>query len=285
MQPMVFHPINSTTQGQVQGAENTYGQALGNLQGAQQNVQNYQQNMQGGTQMYGEQLKGAQSSLGFNPQELANAQRALATTQTTMANLPQAVQQQGGGYGTTAGAEANNMAQMGGNLQGLLAGQTNQVGALGNIYQSSLGQAQAATQAGQQGQQMQLGALQEVMKNAQNQYATAQADKQNLENLFQQQGQFNADEAQKYQQANAAMLSASAAMKAAQGSYANNMAQAQQTGLANQQTQQAMQYQMSPNTSGGYNYTQNGRPITIQQYYGAAGKSPTQDQIMMGQPR
>lgn len=196
MQP--FNPINTVNQGQVNAAQNTYNQNIGQSQQANQNLQGYQQNMQSGTSMYGQQLGNAEQSLGFNPAELSAAQKALATTQTTLANLPQAVQQQGNYYGATAGQEANNMAQAGGNLQGLLNGQVNQVGALGNIYQSTLAQAQAGTQAGQQGQQMQLGALQNIYSNSLDQQKTALSQLQNLQQLFQQQGQFNADQARQY---------------------------------------------------------------------------------------
>lgn len=240
MQPMVFHPISSTTQGQVSNAENTYGAAQQNLQGAQQNVQNYQKGMQGGSEMYGQNLSGAESSMGYNPQEMMNAQKALANTQTTMANLPQAVNQMGNYSGATAGQVANNASQMGGNLQGLMSGQANTVGALGNVLGQAQAQAQGQTQAGQNTQSMQLQSLQGIMSTAADQYKTAQADKQQLEQLFQQQGQFNADEAQKYQQANAAMLGAQAAMKQAMGSYAQSMAQAQLLGTQNTAAQNAM---------------------------------------------
>lgn len=261
---MVFHPLNTYNQGQVGQAQGAYNQDVAGAQQAQQGLQNYQQNMQGGTQMYGEQLGTARSQLGFDPQQLANAQKALATTQTTMANLPQAVQQQGGGYGTTAGAEANNMSQMGGNLQALLQGQTNQVGALANINQASLGQAQAGTQAGQQGQQMQLTALNQIYQNAANVRDQAQQNMQFLETAFQQQGQFNQDQARQYGLAQAQMAQANAQI-------AQLSAQTRGLNMANQVAQQQAAYQMAPNNNGGFNFTNAGRPITVQQYNAGMG--------------
>lgn len=235
MQP--FSPVNTVNQGQVNDAQNTYNQNIGQAQTANQNLQSYQQNMQSGTSMYGQQLSGAEQQLGFNPAELSAAQKALATTQTTLANLPQAVQQQGNYYGATAGQEANNMAQAGGNLQGLLNGQVNQVGALGNIYQSTLAQAQAGTQAGQQGQQMQLGALQNIYSNAADQQKTALTQLQNLQQLFQQQGQFNADQARQYALAQATIRQTAATINQLNASAAQLQSQAR---FQNAQTNYAL---------------------------------------------
>lgn len=207
-----FTPVNTISGQDVNNAQGAYNSDSSAATTANQNLQNYQQSMQGGTDMYNQQLGGAESSLGFNPADLSAAQNALATTQTTIANLPKAVAQQGNYYGTTAGSEANNMSQASGNLQGLLNGQTNQVAAQGNIYNSALTQANQATQAGQQGQQMQLTALQGIYSNAADQQKTALSQLQNLQNLYQQQGQFNASQQAVYEQANAALETANAAM-------------------------------------------------------------------------
>lgn len=161
-------PYNSNYDyaGAYQNAVGGYNQAAQATQQQQGNLQNYQANMPNLQNVYQGALTGAQQMYGFNPQDLAKAQKVLAQTQTTLANLPQAVQQQGNYYGTTAGQIANNMAQQGGVLQNVLAGQTNAVGQ----YQALLGatQAQAQQEQAAQGQyeQLRLGALQNLVANA-----------------------------------------------------------------------------------------------------------------------
>jgi hypothetical protein len=269
MQP--FRPVTTFNQGQVNQAQGAYNQDVGQAQQAYNAQQQYQQNMQGGTQMYGEQLGKALQSTGFNPQELAQRQQALAQTQKVLGNLPQAVRQQGGGYGVTAGQMANALSQQAGSLQGQLTNQVTDVGQLQDRYNMALGQAQASTQAGQQGQQLQLTALQNSYDQASNIRDQAQQNLQFLEDQFQKQGQFNADQSRQYYVAQATMLQAQAAMKAAEGSYAQAMSAAQQTNLQNAALQRNQAYQMSPNASGGFNYTNAGQPITVQQYNAALG--------------
>lgn len=153
-----------------------YQDAANQVTGAQSNLQNYQQNMTDPSQMYGQDLTNAQNMYGFDPKALGAANQNLARTQTVMANLPQAVQQQGAYYGTTAGSEANNYAQQEGNLQPVLAGQTNAV----NSYQNELAatQQQANQQAtlGLQGQQLHVQALQDAVANALGFQSTSQAE-------------------------------------------------------------------------------------------------------------
>ncbi len=152
--------------GAYQNAVNQYGQAAQQTQARQGELQNYQATMPDLQKVYQGALGGAQQMYGFNPQDLAKAQKVLAQTQTTLANLPQAVQQQGNYYGTTAGQVANNYAQQSGVLQNVLAGQTNAVGQ----YQSLLGATQAQAQQEQAAQaayeQNRLGALQNLVANA-----------------------------------------------------------------------------------------------------------------------
>lgn len=215
MQPISFTPTNQFNQGQVDQANQAYQNQIPGVQQAQQNLQNYQQGMQDPGQMYSQNLQKAQGQFGFDPAELKQAQQALAGTQTTMANLPQATQQQANGRMLTGAQEAGRYAQQAGNMQNVLAGQGNATNALQNVYQNTLSQANQQTGFGVQGQQMQLGALQNVFSDAANQRDSALQQLQNLQSLFQKQGQFNADELAQYQQANAAMQSSQAAMEQA----------------------------------------------------------------------
>lgn len=143
-----------------------YQNAAAQTSGAQANLANYQKTMQDPGQMYGQNLANAQQMYGFDPKALGVANQNLARTQTVMANLPQAVQQQGAYYGTTAGSEANNYAQQEGNLQPVLAGQTNAVGAYQNELAATQQQAQQQAQLSYQGQQLQMSGYQDQVANA-----------------------------------------------------------------------------------------------------------------------
>lgn len=219
-----MQPYSSTHdyQGGYNNAVNAYNQSTQGTQSAQNNLSNYQQNMTDPAKMYGDYLHGAQQMYGFNPQDLLQAQKSMANTNTTIANLPQAAQQQGNYYGTTAGSMANNYQQQAGNLQALLAGQGNAV----NAYQGVLGatQNQANQQAGLglQGQQLNVDALKAIMQNALGFQNSQQGQVSNAQN--EQSGYGNYLNAQKQAQASIMAAQANQQTAAAQAAYQQQQA-------------------------------------------------------------
>lgn len=153
-------------QGNINNAQAGYNQAAQQTQQRQQQLSDYRGQMTNAGQDYGHYLTGAQQMYGFNPQDLMQSQRNLANTQTTIANLPQAAQQQGNYYGTTAGATANNYAQQAGNLQALLSGQSNATNALQSILGATQNQANQQAGLGLQSQQLGEQNLEAVLANA-----------------------------------------------------------------------------------------------------------------------
>jgi hypothetical protein len=242
MQPQPY-ASNYDYQGAYNNSVNSYNQAAQNTMQQQNNLQGFQQNMQDPSKMYANDLGSAQQMYGFNPQDLLRAQQNLANTQTTVANLPQATQQQGNYYGTTAGAQANNYAQQAGNLQGVLAGQTNAV----NAYQGVLGatQQQAQQQAGLgfQGQQLQAQILQNLLSNA----LGYQGQQQSQEGVAQGEQSGYGSYLNASKQAQASMISAQA-----QAAQANATAQQiqQQITLAQQVADQQRNAQQKASASG-----------------------------------
>lgn len=186
--------LNSQSQ-QLQGQ---YNQSYDQSNQAYQNLLNYTKSMQNPADAYSNYLTQAQSMYGFNPNDLKTSLQNVANTNTTLANLPQATQQQGNYYGTTAGSIANNYANQAGNLNGLLQGQTNNA----NVEQQMLGatQTQANQQAGllQGFQQQQSGNYNNLSQNALSQMTSAGQTMSNIENLAQQQGGVTAQQVQDY---------------------------------------------------------------------------------------
>lgn len=223
---------------QAAGAQNQYNTAYGGAQGAQSNLQNYTNQIAGQNygNIYGQDLSSAQSMYGFNPADLMKANQNLATTQTTLANLPQAIQQQGNYYGTTAGAEAGNYANLAGNINTTLAGQGNAVNAYQNVLNATQQQANQQTTQQLAGQQQALSGYQSSASNATNIMQNAGTVMTQIENLQQQQGYLTAEQVNQYQSAyngylsaQAALSSAGAANVSAAGSAAANNAQAAYT--------------------------------------------------------
>jgi hypothetical protein len=221
MQP---YSSNYDYQGNYQNAVTGYNQAQQNTMNTQNSLSDYQKNMADPAKMYGNYLQNAQQSYGFNPQDLLQAQKSMANTNTTIANLPQATQQQGNYYGTTAGAMANNYSQQAGNLQALLAGQGNSVNALQSILGATQNQANQQAGLGLQGQQLNVQALTAILQNAlgyqnsqQNMVTNARGEQSDYG------GYLNAQ-----QQAKAALLSAQAQQQSAAASAAYNQQQAAQ---------------------------------------------------------
>lgn len=174
---------NYDYQGAYQNAQNQYQQAAGNTAAAQNNLSSYRQNMEDPSKMYGDFLGQAQKMYGFDPTQLLKANQNLSNTQTTLANLPQIAQQQGNYYGTTAGAMGNNYSQMAGNLNGLLAGQSNAVNAYRDVLGATQNQANQQATLGYQGEQLNLDALNKLLQGS----LTAQQSAQGQEGVAQSQ--------------------------------------------------------------------------------------------------
>lgn len=194
--------------GAYQGAQNQANQAYGNLQ-------NYNKSMANPQDLYNQALTGAQQMYGFNPQDLLKANQALANTNTTIANLPQAIQQQGNYYGTTAGSEANNYANQAGNLQNVLAGQSNTANAFQNVLAATQNQANQSAQLGLQGEQLKSQNYAQLYTNALGQMQTAGQVLNQLQTLQQQQGNLTAQQVAAYRNAYSSYVQASAAAQLA----------------------------------------------------------------------
>lgn len=242
--------------GNTQNAYNAYGQAAAATQQRQNDLSSYRSNMEDPAQMYGRYLTGAQQMYGFNPADLLKSQKVLSNTQTTLANLPQAAQQQGGYYGTTAGAMANNYAQQAGNLQALLSGQGNAVNAYKDVLAATQGQANQQAQLGFQGQQLNVQALNQILQNAlgfQQEQGNQVGRAQDLQSGY---GQYlNAQ-----QQAQAALIQARAQQQSSAAQAAYNQQQAAQ--IAYNMDLQRQYAQQQQQASG---------PLTVTRNYGMQG--------------
>lgn len=258
----------SQAQAQGQALQNQYNQQAGQQYGvfqnsqnqanqAYQNYQNYNNTLGNYGDKYGQYLTGAQQMYGFNPADLLQANKTLANTQTTLANLPQAVQQQGNYYGTTAGAQTNNYANQAGSLQAVLAGQTNAVNAYKDVLGATQNQANQQATLGLQGEQLKSQNYSNLYQNSVSQMQTAGQVLNQLQTLQQQQGYVTAQQVKAYQDAYSQYVSAQAA--ATQASAAMIQAQAQ----AAQINQQISAFDAYKNSPAYQNYLGNGTNITI----------------------
>lgn len=220
---------------QAAGAKDQYNSALGQANSTQGDLSNYTKQIAGLNygNIYGQDLTSAQQMYGFDPTQLMKANQNLATTQTTLANLPQAVQQQGNYYGTTAGSEAANYSGMAGNVNNVLAGQGNAVNAYQNVLAATQQQANQQTTQQLAGQQQALSGFQGAASNASQILATAGTTMNQIEQLQQQQGYLTAQQVAAYQNAYSTYVSAQGAAAAAYASANNSNAQA---GYTNQET-------------------------------------------------
>jgi hypothetical protein len=200
---------------QSQQRSGQYDTAFNNAQGAQGDLQGFTKNMVNGNDLYGQNLQNAQTQYGFDPRELLQANKNLATTQTTLANLPQAIQQQGNYYGTTAGQEAGNYGNLAGNINAVLAGQGNAVNAIQSTLNATQNQANQQTNAALTGQQQQLSGYQVAAQNANTIMQNASAAMNQIEQLAQQQGYMTAQQVAAYQNAHSQYINAQAAAQTA----------------------------------------------------------------------
>lgn len=200
---LTYNPVNTISQGQVQGYQSDYGNSQNEYNQNQSQLQDFQKNMQSGTDMYAQQLQAANRNASYDPSQLAAAQRQVQQIQGIMGGLPRAVQASNANYGATAGDVAGQYSTEASNLN---QSQNLANTAVGNQLQSMQGGltgAQAGTTAGLQGQQQKLGALQSLTQNALSRMDQARQTMVTYEDLYQKQGQFNADQQRQYEQANA----------------------------------------------------------------------------------
>lgn len=230
------------------------GQQYGNYQNATnqansayQNLSNYNSSLQDPSQMYSQDLGNAQQMYGFNPQDLLKANQNLANSQTTLANLPQATQQQGNYYGTTAGAMANNYASQAGNIQNVIAGQGNAVNAFQSVLGATQNQANQQATLGLQGEQLKSQNYQALYSTATQQMQTAGQTLSQIEQLQQQQGYLTAQQVNQYQSAYNGYVAAQAAAEQASASMISAQAQASQV---NQQVAMMQQVQQKYGVQG-----------------------------------
>lgn len=205
-----------------------YDQARNQAQSAYGNLNDFQHNMQSGADIYNQQLQAANQNAGYDPRNLQAAQSQVSQIQGILGGLPRAVQAQNANYGATAGDVAGQYATEAGNLnQSLNLANTSAANELQKM-QAGLAGAQTGTQAGLQGQQNKLSALNQTYQAAQQQMKAAQDMQTFFADLYSKQGYLDAQQASAYAQAKA--------LEAQAGLYAQQAAQtAQNIRFAQQQ--------------------------------------------------
>ena len=261
-----------------------YGQQYGQYQqqtdAARQAQQQYGQYLQGagsGGNQYNIGLQQAYKDTGYQPGQVYAQGQQLAGLQNQLSTLQQNANAPGGGssggYGMSGAQISANMAQQGQGLSGLIGSVGNSYGASQQAYQNAI--TSANQYAGQQltSEQATAGSLKDQVSAAASQMESARQQMQSFETLAQQQGGLTAAQTASYQsiaqayQSNAtayqSMLGANAAAYAGAG-----LSNAQTIGAQQANAQGALksQYTMTPDSRGGFNYFQAGKPITREQY-------------------
>jgi hypothetical protein len=263
---------SNTSQGQYNTEHAQAGAANANLQG----YTDYMKGAGSATNLYTNQLSDAQKSMGFDPHVLATATQNLTQGQNALASLTNASQSSTGGYGLSG-------AQLGGYYQSQAQPlsqqvnyQSNAVGNLSGLMKMSQDQASQYAGVGVQGEQATSAALNQVFQNAQTQSAQSLQNMQYYAQLAQTQGSLNAQEQQAYSAAQNLYQQSKLAIAQASQAYAQAGLLGSQTAgqnMANTAAQQKAAYTFAPNGSGGYNFSFNGQPITVQQYNAATGNN------------
>jgi len=178
-----------------------YQQQYGTTQDIQKQQQDYLKSIQeGGAQAEGA-LNRQYQQLGINPQAIAGANQQIAQTQTALQNVGQAAQQVGGGYGMTAGGQAQALSNLQGNLTGVLNAQANQANALSAQMGQALQNATLVEQSQLTSQEQKLKGYSDLFSSA-NQLLAVSSDTMNkVQTLAQQQGYVTAQQVQAYQSA------------------------------------------------------------------------------------
>jgi len=270
------------------GQYNTY---QGQANTAAQNQSDYTKYMQGagsGTNLYNTGLSQGEKAAGYNEGQAGQLGQQLAQAQNALANVNQASQSSTGGYGLSG-------AQLGNYYATQATPITSAINALSSNYGVSQQALQNATTignqyagAGLQGEQTTSKSLNDVFASAKSQSDQALQNMQFYSQLASTQGGLNAANQKAFDDARNAYQQGQAAIAQA-GMFA---AQTVSTNQGNAQGAQAAQYQRTANNSGGFNYNQNGTPITVEQYNAAhgiasninqmVGQNPSASQIFTG---
>ena len=241
-----------------------YGQQFGSAQAAQNQLQDYTNSIQGGGQQAQDYLTQQYKQLGIDPQAIQSANQQMARTQTALQNSAQAAQQQGGGYGMTAGGAAQGLTNLQGNLNQTLNAQSNQATALSAQLDQALKNATMIESSQQTSQQQKLSGYQNAANVAQQLAGTASDTMTKIESLAQQQGYVTSETVQMYQKSKSDLIAANAAATSASAqanlyneqakyqSYINTvLGKLQQSGQLNQSTVSQIQNILSGNGGGG----------------------------------
>lgn len=239
---------------------------------ANQNLASYADYMRGpgsATNLYTTGMGNAETAEGFDPASLSTATGNLIKSQNALSALNSASQSSTGGYGLSGAQLGGYYASSAQPLAGQVTAQTNAVSGLQQLYQNALTQAQQYAGVGVQGEQATSSALSQVFANAQSQAAQSQQQMQYYSNLASTQGGLNAQEQANYDAARASYAASVNSM--AQAGLATSQTQGQN--LANTAAQQRAAYTLVPDGHGGFNYSYNGTPITVQQYDAGTGNT------------
>jgi hypothetical protein len=260
-------------------ASSQYGAEHAQAAQANQSLQDYAKYLQGagsGTNLYTSGIQQGNQQYGYDPAAMATASSNLTKAQNAQAGLNAASQSSSGGYGLSGAQLGNYYATQAAPIASAVGAQSNYVGNM--LNQAQLGQnfANQYAGAGLQGEQMTSSTLNSVYQNAKAQADQSQQQMQFFSQLAQQQGGLNAQQSQAYATALNAYRQSQLAIAQASQAYAQAGllgSQTQGQNLTNAAAQTKAAYTFTPNNTGGYNFFNNGQPITVQQYNAATGNN------------
>ena len=251
-----------------------YGQQFASAQAAQNQLQDYTNSIQGGGQQAQDYLSQQYKQLGIDPQAIQSANQQIARTQTALQNSAQAAQQQGGGYGMTAGGAAQGLTNLQGNLNQTLNAQSNQATALSAQLDQALKNATMIESSQQTSQQQKLSGYQNAANVAQQLAATAGDTMTKIESLAQQQGYVTSETVNQYQDAKAKIITANAAAAASYAQAGYYTSQTTGQNLINDSMRNVLKVSQAQNDSIKFNpstqtanfYTTSGQQINLGQW-------------------
>jgi len=268
---------------QAASAKTDYGNYQTQANQAQQNQSdyaNYMKNEGSGTNLYNTGLAQGEKAAGYNEGQAGQLGQQLAQAQNALANVNQASQSSTGGYGLSG-------AQLGNYYATQATPITSAVNSLSNSYGASQQALANATTignqyagAGLQGEQTTSKSLNDVFASAKSQSDQALQNMQFYSQLASTQGGLNAANQKAFDDARNAYQQGQAAIAQA-GMFA---AQTVSTNQGNAQGAAAAQYTRSANNSGGFNYSDAGKPVTVEQYNAAHGIAANINQMLGQQP-
>lgn len=214
-----------------------YQQQLSAAQQAQRQLADYTRGLQGGGEQAQQYLQNQYQQLGINPQAIAQANQQIARTQAALSTAPLAAQQAGGGYGMTAGGQAQALTNMQGNLTGVLTAQAATADALSRQMNQALANAQMIEQSQLTSQEQKRQGYVDAANLAQGLAQNAAGVMNNVMQLAQAQGGVTAQQVAAYQNARASLISAQGTAAAAGAQAELYRQQAQYQRMINQALQ------------------------------------------------